>query len=143
MKRGHGAPVTGVDALVQAMKKIRPPGPVLPQEPPAAVTRKGVREGPKKPMRAVAIDEVCFRMRHREAVQNLPRVHSHSRQIRTQAIGGIHGDLQSASIAVLARVWALSANSFPSWPSISSKSTSRLPSTLTPEWICALATRPV
>jgi len=38
--------------------------------------------------------ETSFWMREREAIQNLPRVHSHARQIRAQTIGRIQGDFQ-------------------------------------------------
>jgi len=45
--------VTSVDALVQAMKKIGPPGPIAPQQSSAAVTRKRLPEGPKQPVGTV------------------------------------------------------------------------------------------
>ncbi len=99
------AVVNRFDALVQAMEEIGGAGPVVPQETPAAVRRQIQREGRKKPVRPVAIEEFRFRMTRREAIQNFAGVYAHSRQIPAQAIGGIQGDFQSASITVLARRW--------------------------------------
>ena len=104
VKGADRAAVTGgAETLVQSVKKIGRWRAVLPEQAAGGIGGKTIGERAQEAMRAIAEQVAGFGMSAREAEQNFARVHADAREISAQAVGGVEGDFQSASIAVFAR----------------------------------------